>query len=444
MNNCARRHYGRIMKKFPLYPDDTPIEKIPEYAFSKPDKDRRHLFSWGLCEHGAVGILRQCTKRSKKDTAPRYLQRPCRVRFGDFNRVIDVACGFGFTLYAVSTKSSLKVFGTGINTDSQIGYQSQRKDAPMELLLAPVPIRLPIDPQENVAALAAGRAHSLILVEREKGKGGRVLTLGNNSYGQCARPIEEGEEYNGSKTVHCVEGLEGEAIKSVSCGQDHSLFINNRGQLFSCGWGDDGQTGLGVPGKKGSPTRVRGALENVNIVKATSSGDCNLAISDDGVLYGWGNSEYGQLLQDHAAQIYSPVKINLPEVGPVVDIAVGGSFCAVLNEKGQIWTWGFGLLGFGPNVTQVSRPQMIPEVLLGKSSFAWKKSKVVSVEAGLFHLAAVTADGDLFTWGRNKDGCLGLGNMRDQPFPLRVSIGATVLKVSCGVDHMAAVCSPYF
>lgn len=29
----------------------------------------------------------------------------------------------------------------------------------------------------------------------------------------------------------------------VACGQDHSLFLTDRGEVFSCGWGADGQTG---------------------------------------------------------------------------------------------------------------------------------------------------------------------------------------------------------
>lgn len=36
-------------------------------------------------------------------------------------------------------------------------------------------------------------------------------------------------------------------------------------------------------------------------------------------------------------------------------------------------------------------------------------------------LAAVTNSGDLYMWGCNKFGCLGLGHEKDQFFPLRVS-----------------------
>jgi Regulator of chromosome condensation (RCC1) repeat len=51
---------------------------------------------------------------------------------------------------------------------------------------------------------------------------------------------------------------------------------------------------------------------------------------DKGELFGWGNSEYKQLLCP-TSQIYSPIHIKVPQIGPIVDIAAGGSFCAVLN-----------------------------------------------------------------------------------------------------------------
>ena len=36
-------------------------------------------------------------------------------------KVYDVACGFGFTLFALERNKKFHVFGTGINTDSQLG-----------------------------------------------------------------------------------------------------------------------------------------------------------------------------------------------------------------------------------------------------------------------------------------------------------------------------------
>ena len=59
-----------------------------------------------------------------------------------------------------------------------------------------------------------------------------------------------------------------------------------------------------------------------------------LLFSENGEVFGWGNSEYSQLhMATEEQQVNSPVKLDLGEVGKVLDIASGGSMCMVLNGK---------------------------------------------------------------------------------------------------------------
>ena len=62
-------------------------------------------------------------KPQKHQTPVLSQGRPSRLRFMDENhfKVYDVACGFGFTLFALERNKKFHVFGTGINTDSQLG-----------------------------------------------------------------------------------------------------------------------------------------------------------------------------------------------------------------------------------------------------------------------------------------------------------------------------------
>ena len=41
----------------------------------------------------------------------------------------------------------------------------------------------------------------------------------------------------------------------------------------------------------------------------------------------------------------------------------------------------------------------------------------------MIHKAALTNDGCLYSWGKNRSCCLGLGSKDDQPFPLKVYKG---------------------
>lgn len=66
----------------------------------------------------------------------------------------------------------------------------------MGCLISIVPIPLPLNKSTKVLALGAGRGHSIISVE-----GSGLITLGDNSQGQCGRKVIEDEEYMGSKYI---------------------------------------------------------------------------------------------------------------------------------------------------------------------------------------------------------------------------------------------------
>ena len=67
----------------------------------------------------------------------------------------------------------------------------------------------------------------------------------------------------------------------------------------------------------------------------------NPFISDNGDVFGWGNSEYAQLWpgmsnssDQQEQQVARPVKLDLgSDVGKVIDVACGGTVCMVLNGE---------------------------------------------------------------------------------------------------------------
>ena len=58
-----------------------------------------------------------------------------------------------------------------------------------------------------------------------------------------------------------------------------SLFITQTGKVYACGWGADGQTGLGHYNNESQPTIVEGDIKDEKIVKVVSSADCVLALN---------------------------------------------------------------------------------------------------------------------------------------------------------------------
>lgn len=54
-------------------------------------------------------------------------------------------------------------------------------------------------------------------------------------------------------------------------------------------------SGLGHYDKASCPVPIKGDLAGVKVQQVASYGDCSLAVSAEGQLFGWGNSEYLQL-----------------------------------------------------------------------------------------------------------------------------------------------------
>ena len=214
--------------------------------------------------------------------------------------------------------------------------------------------------------------------------------------------------------------------------------------LYSCGWGADGQTGLEHYDNQSTPTQIRGDISSENITKVSCAADCVLALNDKGEVFGWGNSEYGQFQSvTDEQQLSTPTKLNINEfVGKVIDIAAGGTICMVLNDNHDVFVWGYGILGKGPNLEQATIPTQIPSTLFGRNEFN-PDIKTESVFCGVGTNAALNSNGELFTWGKNRSSCLGLGDWRNQYFPLRVNCGGQITKISLGIDHSCALAKPW-
>ncbi|CAG8677207.1 8674_t:CDS:2, partial [Paraglomus occultum] len=84
-------------------------------------------------------------------------------------------------------------------------------------------------------------------------------------------------------------------VKQVACGLDHSIILTDQNVLYAMGWGADGQLGNGSTSDKDVPTIIP-LLSGKPVKKIASSTDFTFALLDNGELWSWGNSEYGQCM----------------------------------------------------------------------------------------------------------------------------------------------------
>lgn len=61
------------------------------------------------------------------------------------------------------------------------------------------------------------------------------------------------------------------------------------------------------------------------------------------------------------------------------------------QDKGEVFVWGYGILGKGPNLSESSSPEKIPSTLFGQTDFN-PTVAVTRIRCGLNHFAAVTGE----------------------------------------------------
>ncbi|NXR51314.1 HERC5 ligase, partial [Hippolais icterina] len=104
-------------------------------------------------------------------------------------------------------------------------------------------------------------------------------------------------------------------------------------------------------------------------------------------------------------------------------------------EGGELFTWGqnnHGQLGVGSQTTLTPKPQLVERL---------KGTPIAQIAAGGAHSTTVSLSGAVYSWGKNSFGQLGLGDTKDRDCPTYVGAlehWKTVF-ISCGADHTAVL-----
>ena len=120
--------------------------------------------------------------------------------------------------------------------------------------------------------------------------------------------------------------------------------------------------------------------------------------------------------------------------GEVIQVAAGNSHSAAVTKDGDLYMWGdnyYGQLGVYSNVDS-----NIP-IKVNNSSSTLPEKSVKYVALGGVHSAAITKGGSLYMWGCNGNGRLGDGTTTDRYTPVKIM--DNVASVNLGGYHSAAI-----
>eukprot|EP00804_Cyclotella_cryptica_P022038 CCRYP_000979-RA/>CCRYP_000979-RA protein AED:0.10 eAED:0.10 QI:261/1/1/1/1/1/2/1229/354 len=311
---------------------------------------------------------------------------------------------------------------------------------------------------------------------------GRCFVMGSNKNGE----LGIGDVKETKKPRHLPVP---DPVVKASLGPNFSALLTAGGDIYTFGYGGSRVNGMGCLGhgsmdSYSTPTIVNSLIEDGCFASDVHCGEYSMTVlTTEGEVLTCGSGSYGRLGNlETIDQLYlEPVELIAAE--DTVQIAGGFAFSLALNKGGIIHAWGRnneGQLGTGMGLAvDMYAMESIPRPIEGDL----EGRKVTRIAAGYTHAAAVTSNGELFTWGMNythepklesnllhtkivdvacgqnytlaldengrvysmgkgKTGVLGLASTKSTAYPILVEgipADERVVEMSCGWAHVACI-----
>ncbi|XP_039287848.1 E3 ubiquitin-protein ligase HERC2 [Nilaparvata lugens] len=362
------------------------------------------VFVWGLNDKDQLGGL-----KGSKVKHPSYSEVLSSLR------PIHIAGG-SKSLFVVSHDG--KVFACGDSTNGRLGLgHSNNVSVPRQLTALSQYV------VKKVAVHSGGKHAMALTID------GKVFSWGEGDDGK----LGHGNRATLEKP-RMIESLKAKRVRDIACGSSHSAAITSSGELFTWGLGEYGRLGHGDSLIQLKPKCVKALLgHHVTKVACGSRDAQTLALSAEGMVWSWGDGDFGKLGRGGSEGCDLPHNVERLNGLGVCHIECGAQFSLALTKSGQVWTWGKGdyyRLGLGSDL-HVRKPTLI-EGLRGE--------KVINVAVGALHCLAVTESGAVYAWGDNDHGQQGNGTTLVNRKPSQVPVYGDVKlnRVACGSSHSVA------
>jgi len=186
-----------------------------------------------------------------------------------------------------------------------------------------------------------------------------VYVIGKGLY----QELDDFDNFDDAFIPKEIESLKNKNIEKIFPGTAHTFFLDENGGLFSCG--------------------------------KNSSGECGL--------------EYSTFITK-----FEQIKFFKKKGEEIQKISLGDGFTIFLTKSSKVYCCGenfHGELGIGKNLEKSIKIEEIE---------FFKDKNIIDIFSGYHHSLAISKDGNIYAWGRNNYGQLGLGTLKKQIVPVQI------------------------
>ena len=325
------------------------------------------------------------------------------------------------------------IYAWGDNGSAELGDGSTAPSStPVRVLRGAIPVGV------TITQIAAGSASGYAL-----GSNGAVYAWGANDDGQ----LGDGSKATRNEPVAVVlSGLPaGVTVLRIAAGAMDAYAIGSDGNIYSWGYGFDGELGDGGTALSTTPVVVaEGARPaGVGFTQVAAGDGMAFGIGTDGQVYSWGWNVTGALGTGDLMNQDVPTALSagaIPVGVEITRVASGQEGGYALGDDGKVYAWGsdlFGDLGDGGSTDQDVPVAVVAGDIPGGVT-------ITAIAAGSSSAYAVGSDGHIFSWGNGGNGQLGNGSGAESNTPVLVSegeipSGVTLTSVSGGYHSAIAL-----
>ena len=247
---------------------------------------------------------------------------------------------------------------------------------------------------------------------------GNIFSFGDNDCGQLGL----GQDYNELKKTFIPQKINIPLCKQIACGDYFSMCLAENNLVYCFGNNNEGQCGLGSSNKYYNSPQLIPNFHNIEYIAC--GGYHSICKTYNNVYYGWGHNYFGQLGHDKYENYHKPIKCNnYPD--NIISIKCGDVHTLLLTLGGNIYSLGNNLyeqLGLNDNdIEKTNMPTLITNI-----------PEIKRIECGAKRSMCIDVNNNLWFFGNNDDGQLGLGDDKNRSEPTKHPTLSNIMDISSG------------
>jgi alpha-tubulin suppressor-like RCC1 family protein len=274
---------------------------------------------------------------------------------------------------------------------------------------------------------------------------GNVYCWGSNTYNRVGNSFT-GPNYNYPSQVVGVGGVGFLSnITDVALGLHHVCALDSAGSVYCWGRNDYGQIGDNTTVAKNTPIQVLGvgAVGNLSGITDITAGYLHTcALNSSGNVFCWGYNGHGQMGDNTTTTRNTPVQVkgvgNVGNLSNITSISSSDYHDCGLSNAGEVYCWGYN--GYGQMGVNNGTQYYTPVKVLGVGAVG-NLSNIVQLSSGghgsYGFNCVVNNAGNVYCWGYGGNGELGDNTAVSKSIPVQVKGVANVGNLS-GISSVSA------